>query len=489
MTNDLFTYSAPGTYDTDASDEGDALLTEETFATYAEAGLNTIFLGGNNGYNHSYAFEGSQAETAWNLALAGGVKRIILHDDQISNLAQHTAAGALIGANGRYATYDLLVADVQNWLSVYCNKEGFYGIRLGDEPDISKAENFGYVYRAVKEAAKNLGMEDIYILLNLLPLEDSALRSFTGADDADISEAYREYLEAFVVAADADEISVDSYPFKPTGTPNTERVYKGHYVCLQILADVCKEYGVSATFVIQSFEMVYRNGNTSNGWVRIDNANDMCMQVASVLGFGIEDFAFYTYLNRDDTNDSSYASEDGSSFVTNAGDTTEVYNYAKGAIAHANAIYPILNTVKYNGSKMMVSDSASTYGSIYTSTYSYANETDGINAVAGSFDNSHEFIDLISATNDNSIMLVTELVGVNNVYMFQNVLSDYYATKLETKTMTVTAQFNPTYQKALVYTFTADGMAGSWQTVTLTDGVFTAQIPNGLAVYVMPCNW
>ena len=488
MTNDLFTYGAPGTYDADTTDEGNALLTDEAFATYAAAGLNTVFLGGNNGYNHANAFSGSQTETAWNLALKNGVKRIILHDDKISNLAQHTAEGMLIGANGKYASYDLLVADVQNWLSVYYQKEGFYGIRLGDEPAIGKAENFGYVYRAVKEAAKNLGMEDIYILLNLLPLEYSARASYAGADDADMREAYKEYIEAFVLAAGADEICVDSYPFKPDGNGG-ETMLRGHYVSLQVLAEVCKENGVSAAFVLQSFEMVYRNGYTTNGWERITSANDMCMQVASVLGFGIEDFSFYTYVVRDDSSDTSYSSGEGSSFVNKDGSTTDIYTYAQGAIAHAKAIYPVLNQVKYNGSKMMVADSASAYGDYYTSTYSYVNAEAGINVAVGSFDNSHEFVDLVSVSNDNSIMLVTEFVGVNNVYMFQNVLTDAYATALGTKTMKVTAQFNPTYQKALVYTFTANGTAGTWQTVTLTNGVFTADIPNGLAVYVMPYNF
>ena len=462
------------------------------FDSYAEAGLNTIFLGGDNGY-YNNGFAGSQAETAWDLALASGVERIILHDAKISNLAQHTAVGKLIGANGKYATYDLLVKDVQNCLSVYYQKEGFYGIRLGDEPDISKAENFGYVYRAVKQAAKNLGMDDIYILLNLLPLEHAALVSFVGADHADVREAYREYIEAFIVAADADEICVDSYPFKPSTTLGgyvlSERVYKGHYVCLQVLAEVCKEYGVSATFVLQSFEMIYKSGSSANGWVRIDNANDMCMQVASALGFGIEDFAFYTYVTMDLAEDDAYKAEDGSSFITKTGETTDVYNYAKGAIANAKVVYSVINDAQYNGSKMFVSSSASSYNSIYTSTESYTNATAGISASAGSFDNSHEFVDLVSVANDNSIMLVTEFVGVNNVYMFQNVLTDYYANKLGTKTMTVTAQFNPIYQKALVYTFTADGVAGTWQMVTLTNGAFTAQIDNGLAVYVMPINW
>ena len=486
--NNFFTYSAPGTYDLDTTDEGNALLTESVFADYANAGLNTIFLGEDNGYNHAVAFAGSQAETAWNLALSSGVERIILHDDKISNLAQHTAVGKLIGANGKYASYDLLVADVQNWLSVYYQKEGFYGIRLGDEPAIGKAENFGYVYRAVKEAAENLGMDDIYILLNLLPLEHAALESYAGADDVDMREAYKEYIEAFVLAAGADEICVDSYPFKPDGKGG-DAMLRGHYVALQVLAEVCKENGVTASFVLQSFEMVYRKGYTTNGWERITSANDMCMQVASVLGFGIEDFSFYTYVVRDDSNDESYSSGEGSSFVNKDGSTTDIYTYAKNAIAHAKAIYPILNTVNYNGSKMMVSDSASAYGDYYTSTYSYVKAEAGINVAVGSFDNSHEFIDLVSVSNDNSIMLVTELVGVNNVYMFQNVLTDAYATALETKTMTVTAQFNPTYQKALVYTLTANGTVGTWQTVTLTDGLFTAEIANGLAVYVMPYNW
>ena len=386
-----------------------------------------------------------------------------------------------------------MVADVQNWLSVYYQKEGFYGIRLGDEPVIGKAENFGYVYRAVKEAAKNLGMEDIYILLTLLPLDDAALGSYAGADDSDMREAYREYIEAFIVAADADEISVDSYPFKPSSISNgqviAERVYQGHYVCLQVLAEVCKEYDVSATFVIQSFEMIYQNGTTTNGWVRIDNANDMYLQVASVLGFGIEDFAFYTYVTLYLSEDSSYKAEDGSSFIGKDGTKTDIYTWGQGAIANAKAIYKVLNEVDYNGSKMFVSTSASAYNSIYTSTYAYSNAKTEVNVAAGSFDNSHEFIDLVSVSNDNSIMLVTELTGVNNVYMFQNVLTDNYAVKLGTKTMKVTAQFKTSYKKALVYTLNADGTVGAWETVTLENGVFTADIPNGLAAFVMPINW
>lgn len=450
--------------------------------------MNTIFLGGDNGYDHGTEFAGSQAETAWNLALSAGVERIILHDAQISNLAQHTN-GKVVGADGTYKTYEELVAKMEEYLSVYCNKEGFYGIRLGDEPALSKAENFGYVYKAVKQAAKNLGKDDIYILLNLLPLESAALGSFAESGDADIRASYKKYIETFIEAADADEICVDSYPFKPDGTAGGERVLTGHYVSMQVLAEVCEEHGVSACFIVQSFEMVYTKGNSANGYMRIDNANDMCMQIASLLGFGIEDFAFYTYMTCDVTG-TSYSATDGSSFITSTGATTDIYDYAKGAIANAKAVYALLNDFDYGGSKMLVSSSASAYGSVYTSTYSYSNTDSGISVGAGSFDNSYSFKDLVSVSNDNSIMLVTELTGsVSNVYMFQNVLSDHYATALGTKTMKVTAQFDPAYEKALVYAFNADGTVGTWQTVKLTDGVFTADIANGLAVYVMPYNW
>lgn len=372
-------------------------------------------------------------------------------------------------------------------MQTYCYKDGFYGLRVGDEPSIDKAENFGYVVKAIKDAAKQLGVE-CFVLLNLLPCsEPAALDSFCDGNDADIKSAYAEYVSAFIDAGKLTEISVDSYPIKPDGYGG-ERFLKGHYVCLQTLAEVCAAKGVKATLVVQSFEMVYTNGYTSNGWERIDNVNDMYLQVASALSFGIKDIAFYTYVTHADSD--SYASEDGSSPVTENGEKTEVYNYLRSSIAQAKGAYGLLNNFTYSASKLSVHSSANTYSGIYTSTSAYSNATSSVSVSAGTFANANSFKDLVSVSNDSSIMLVTELTSKHfNAYAFQNVLTKNYADKLGASQMTVTAQFNSYFTGALVYEFSTSSSSGVWKKVALTNGAYEVSLPYGCCAFVIPICW
>ena len=506
-----YAYAAPGA-------QYDELRTLEDFQTYAASGLDALLLSGNNSFYgtdmtwsadnqaawkeaNQTAWDASAAKQAFNLAKQAGIEKIILRDDRLyiklfdANFSRsgrdENARASLIGSGCMFATEAELDAYVAACMAPYIHNELLYGIGLMDEPESENVLVYGQLYRSIKRVAKQVYGKDIYIQMNLLPLDEGGAwdKYCDNYQDLTLEEAYREYLVSYIEATGVEELSIDYYPFKPT---NGGRFVNGFYSCLQIYAEVCQEYGVEASFVLQTFEYVH-SGDLSvlNGYRKLTDVREMYLQMNSALGFGMQDIGFYAYEVKpsDDVKtvlgetlyfDGDYYWTADGSFITPDGTTTDTYSYAQEVLAYTKAVREYLKGYSYNGAAISVSSAASAYESAYKSTSGHTMTDGSVSYV--DFEDS-DFTCISSVENDKDIMLITELYNEGNdkyMYMVQNVLDPAYESAGNTTEMSVTISFGAEYSQVMVV------MNGVASTVDLVNGVYTTTLDLGEAVFLQP---
>lgn len=462
---DFYTYSAPGAKD-------DNLRTEEAFRDYADCGFNAILLTAKNGYNGE-GWKNSNSEKCFELAKKVGIKKVILDDYRIIDLVRNKE---LIGTDCQFDSQEALEGFVKNCMGDYAHEKSLFGLRICDEPNLPQLKQCGLVYRAVKKAAKELGMEYIYVHLNMLPLVgDAKIVSPNDGVERTAGEIYENYLSAFIEATGADVISVDNYPFRPR--QNGGIFLLGYYTGLQILRRVCDKYNIKMAFVLQSFEMIHKTKpEATAGFRRLSTVNEMMLQLNSVLGYGVSEISFYTYCNHTMAETSPYRAMDGSSFITEGGAKTRIYEFGKAAISHAKKVAKVLGDYKFMGAKILVHESCpSECEELYVGGGEF--NTLGGNISGSSFDNSYVFESVKSFNTDSDILLATELKNADGgkMVMLLNVLDIVY--KYSVSPMTVKLNLGANKIKVL--------RRGEWKEVNLVNGEYQTELNVGEADYIL----
>ena len=466
----FYTYGAPGAYDSD-------LCNEDVYRDYADCGLNVMFLTGKNGYRGG-GWESSQSKRCFEIAKKVGIEKIILDDYRIIDLIKNAT---LVGEGEQYQfkTETQLDAYIRECMSEYVHESLLYGLRLDDEPAMNELKSYGLVYRSVKRVAKELGFDDFYILMNMLPLVgDHPLTIVSDGKERTILEEYEYYLDAFMRETGADRISVDNYPFRPRYSGGIFLL--GYYACFQVLRRICDKYNAKMSFVMQSFEMIHKTiPEATAGFRRITTANEMMLQVNSALGFGAQDLAFFTYTTMSANIPETYRCADGSSFITSTGTKTRIYEFGKYAIEYAKKIGETLNIYNFKGAKLYLHESCNEECSgLYLGGAEFT--TLGGTRKGAEFDNSYDLQSVKTISNDRDILLVTEFEKDGNekhLVMMQNVLDIVY--KADLIPMKVTADFGLCRSVKFF-------KHGQWQEMELRDGIFEAELAVGEAVYVIP---
>lgn len=469
----FYCYKAPGT-------KTDVLRTQEAFCEYANCGMTAVYLTGVNSFcfQGEEEWESSNTKKCFEFARNAGIERIIMRDNRL--YIELIEEKNLVGENGRFKTERELDDYVRNCMKPYAKEKGFYGLGLRDEPTWRHIENCGLVYRSIKRVAKEFGHENIYIQINLnpmiapaYPLMDPNFAQMTEA------EVYEKYIDAYLTATGADLISVDNYPFRPSYTGG--RFLEGYYSCFQILLKQCQKHGARLAFVLQSFELIHKTIPTATaGYRKITSINEMFLQMNSVLGFGIRDIAFYTYEPDEQSEESPYRCEDSASFVTRTGEKNAIWYYGKTVIEHAKALEPILCRYDYVGSRISVHESVKFCQKHYLESEGIAFSDGTKKEPSALFDNTHTFARLESFSNDNDVMLITELKAEKEnsyLYMVQNVIDSPY--KFDLVPMKVCLKFNENCKKIAIF------RSKSWETVKIDNGVWETELELGEAAWVI----
>lgn len=461
---DIYSYSSPGAKD-------DQLRNESAFRDYAECGFNAIFLTAKNGYNGE-GWKGSNSEKCFELAKTVGIKKVILDDYRIIDLVRNKE---LIGEDCQFDSQESLEKFVKDCMRDYAHEKSLFGLRICDEPNLPQLKQCGLVYRAVKKAAKELGMEYIYVHLNMLPLVgDAKIVSPNDGVERTPDQNYEYYLSAFIEATGADTLCVDNYPFRPR--QNGGIFLLGYFTGLQILRRVCDKYGVNMAFVLQSFEMIHKTKpEATAGFRRLSTVNEMMLQMNSVLAFGVSEISFYTYSNHGSSETSPYRSMDGSSFITTDGAKTRIYEFGKAAISHAKKVAEKLKDYKFSGAKILVHESCpQECEELYVGQGEF--NTLGGKIKGAGFDNSYVLDGVKDIEIDSDILLVTELKkGNGKMITLSNVLDIVY--KYSIAPMTVKIDLGVGKVKVL--------KRNKWSEIELKDGIYTTELNVGEADYLI----
>lgn len=470
---DFFAYSAPmnGVFTRDGEKKvlGPDQRTKEGYTTYKQAGFNVLMLTGTAGYDGETEWEKSECYRAFSAATQAGINRIIISDRRINNLIERK--DALIGEDKQFKNEEELKEEVKRYLQTFSKEQAFYGVTLRDEPDYTYTKAFGWTYRAIKQAAKELGMDDIYIHMNLLPYDSVYSRFAKEFDFDNMGDAYRNYVRNYLEATGADRVSVDVYAFRNLG------IAGAFYTTAQVYSKLGKELGVDITFCLQSYAM-------KSNYFRKVGKSEMLLELYSLMGFGFDDFAYYTYQPAETSNSAPI----DSSFMNADGSLTNIYYYGQEAMSNAQAMSDIILNYEFLGSKFYTTEIAIFDISCYltgpagnVSVLDEEGKTKKISS-ALNFDNSHEFQKVNQVKFDNDVVYVSELYDNDNdlyMYMVQNVIRPQ------------NAQYGRTDEKITItfdeeFTHVAELKDGNVKYVKLDDGKYQKTLSAGHAVYLIP---
>lgn len=482
MQYDFFAYSPPnkGVYQYSGSGDefvlGPDLRTVEGYTVYKEAGFNMLMLSGGAAYFGTEPFLESETCRAWDNALKAGINKMIVNDKRINALIERK--GGLIGENAQIKSEEQLKDVIKGYLSDYIDKEGFYGVILRDEPNYTYVKSFAWVCEAIRKAAAELGKDYIYINLNLLPYDNVYSRFGAEGQYKSMSEAYEGYVRSYIEQTKLDRISVDVYAFRAKGISGQ------FYSTAQLFRKLADEYGIKVSFCLQSFQMF--TGSTMN--YRAVDKNDMFFEIYSLMSFGFDQFAYYTYQSPD--RETSGGWPNNTSFVNVDGSLSNVYYYGKETMSNAQAMANVILNYKHCGSKFFMAKLATFDNAPYLSgpagsvKVHYEDGTVKTESSFLKFDNTYVFKNIKSVDFDNDVVYVSESYDQKNelyMYMVQNVINPVFG------------EYGRTAEKITVkfgeeFTHVAELKDGTLNYVKLNDGTYEKTLSAGHAVYLIPLN-
>lgn len=493
---ETFAYGATstGTFNIDGEPVsfGD-FLTAEKIKEYKDAGFNVMYIT-NQGFTANQLWEESQAKKIMDLCVEVGFDKVILTDFYVRDLALETnlvgegAAFKIDSTNftkpefdGDNRTKEERALDAYIWerMKIYANHPTFYGLNMYDEPSWELADSLGKVYKSIRRISKIHDLGYLYIQTNLGPIGfyTDFLMEYTKTEDGkfvdkegneiDFEAAYRNYLRTYLTETGADRLCVDIYAFRHTG------LWAGYFQTLQIMEEVCQEFGVDWSLVLQSFQTFQ---GTVEGHSKVSKS-EMMWEANTALGFGATNYAYYTYYTGSTYSTSGYKWTDVGSFINMNGEKTEIYYYGQYILDYLKNFHDIISNYEYQGAKFYRVDGVSTFD---LSSY-FSSVVDTITGTTVPFDNSHEFELVKGVEYDNEIVLLTELKDEKNdlyMYMIQNVIDPRNA-KIGNTDLNVTVDFGD-------YKWVAEYDCGNLRYVKLDNGKYNTSLSAGYAKFVIP---
>lgn len=335
---DFYGYCSPtsGNYYIDGNRYfiGEDFRNAKRYKEYKNAGFTVLLLQHENSYNGE-DFKTSALNLCMTNAVKAGIDKIIISDDRLKELCKEVV---LIGANGRFKTEKEFDEYLDFCTAPYRDKKGFYGIQLFDEPPFKYFKTYGKVVRGLKKL-----MPSVFLQCNLLNIvERERLGDGTESETVTDYELYKKYLNTFLDESGAKSIMYDDYPFR-----------RDYLICgnslpnYQIAAKIAKERGVEFHTVLQSFSWV-----TSGRLVmRRVTERDVRWQANMCMGFGVKEFAFFTYFTKPMLKLKEGLSTDGidgAAMINRDGSRTKLYYAVKKIIAEMKAFESVVLNYDYD---------------------------------------------------------------------------------------------------------------------------------------------
>ena len=478
-TFDFYAYSSysDGTYEIDGETYyiGKNLANLKQYAQYGNAGMTIYFP------QNDCLIDGTESSIAKAKRLIDdlakvGIHKTILQDNRILHLSLKESA--IVGSGLQFADEAALDAYIYECVKDYADYPGVYGIQLGDEPKYVCLEAYAAVYKSIKRVNQTYGF-NLHIQYNLNPLNftqvvyEQYYPATSGTYDWNnyryiINDSkrytacvarYTQYINDFLDAMQPDSIMYDDYPLMENKSGTL--VMSDTYIpCLQIVAKAAADRNIKFYNVTQAFE---NNADGSTHRRQVTEAGAKWLNNI-LIGFGAKQIAYYTYYTRgesDSTGGESYV--DGSSFVDYNGNPTDLYYTMQNVMSNNQTFASTVLQFDYKGSRY----------------YSGSSVSSDKSQVSRSLTSS-SFSKLSAFSVDKELALVTELYDdENNNYMYMAMNISNPDVGLYTQNVSLT--FNG-YTHVRVY------RDGEFTNVALTNGVYSASLNAGEAVYVIPYN-
>ena len=290
-------------------------------------------------YGHAYdgeEWESSNTNLMWNEALKAGIKKLLVTDLRIERLIR-LVKGEPTNIH-KTMTEQQLDELIAGFVAPYKDKAGFYGIQLLDEPKMHELADYGAVAKSIKRVLPNA-----YVQMNIHPLGTIVI------DGYDARQSYEIYANEALAQTELSHLCFDEYPFRRDYiiSGNTIRNY-------QVIARVCKERKVEMQAVLQSF------ANIGNGryMKRRVTEPDMYWQTNLAMGFGVREYAFYTYMPKPniDFGKGSGDGVDGACFISNDGSKTALYFYTTRIIKEMQKFAKVALKYEYENNYLILTD-------------------------------------------------------------------------------------------------------------------------------------
>lgn len=336
---------------------GEDFRNAKRFKEYRDCGFDMIQARGENAFRGG-DWEGSNCQLVFKEALKAGIDKILV---TVSLLDQAIRQRDIVGEGKRFANEAELDAFVKECVAPVCNRKGFYGIQLLDEPIYAEFPAYFQMVRSLNRVLPN-----VYLQCNLLPLD--ARTSIITSDESQWAEAkpddgklrfatdfagkqdvYEKYVHDFTVGTGLDSILFDEYPFR------REYIISGNFLPnYQIVARLCQKLGLEFRVVLQSFSHV-TDGIIRN---RRINESDMYWQMNAAVGFGVREFSFYTYVAKRDFNfkNGIGGEQDGAAFINLDGSKTALYFYTQRIIKEVKRFAKVALKYNYKDSYILTED-------------------------------------------------------------------------------------------------------------------------------------
>ena len=442
---DLYAYAPPGTetgdYYVGQNVEG-STRTLEAYKTYKEVGFNMVMSGCSATY-YGEDWQTSMCKRVMDLAYEAGLEKFIVGDQAFYELS--CEKDGIVGEGKKFATEKELDEFVANRIKDYSKHPIFTGIYLKDEPHYYLFKSFGEICRSVKRVRP-----ETYVYCNLLPLDTLRWMDERYPEGGDLMERRTKYLEMFLDETGCDYIMYDDYTFCYNKESKVLLLR-----CLQHAAEVCRDRGVELRFVAQSFSMKI----CGQDYYWVPNEQEMRYQLNLLLGFGVRDLGFFTYMPHG-ANSTEQFPEDGA-MITKDGKKMQLYYDTQKVIREIQEIIPVVTRFDYVASAYAVK----TFNSFLKQLDYLKND---------------KLKNVRSFSTDREGVLVNELYDKDNdKYLYRVINVAEVRSEEVDKVQTTTLKFDEKFKFADLY------KDGKWSKVELCNGRIDVSLLAGDSAYLL----
>ncbi|MBQ7948472.1 MAG: hypothetical protein IJ284_01780 [Clostridia bacterium] len=419
------------------------LATVERYKEYQDVGFNMV-MSGTVGTYYGEEWETSICKQVMDVVYESGIDKYIVGDQAIYELS--CQKGGLIGEGKRFDSEESLDRFIADRIKDYSKHPAFYGIYLKDEPHYYLFKSFGQLYKSIKKACPKA-----FVYCNLLPLDALCWMDERYPKGGDLIERRSKYLNLFLDETGADYIMYDDYTFCHNKENKTLLLR-----CLQNAAEICRDRKIDFHFVAQSFSM--KIGGQDYYWT--PNEREMRYQMHLLLGFGVKELGFFTYLPHGANSTEEFP--DNGAMLNRKGEKLPLYYTTQKIIKEVKEILPVVTKFNYRHSAYDVN-----------TFHSFLKQLDY--AVNEKLDNVQSF------ETDSEGVLINELYDEeNDQYLYRVInMAEVRCEKVTDVAQKTTIRFDEKFKHADVY------VNGEWKQCDLADGVLETSLLPGEAAYVL----